>query len=123
MPDGVGQEERGRKCPESRLLVNSTSCRYLEGSSSDRRMGRAWHFCHRQRQGIRSSTVDVSITTQRDFGATIQADRSKFSTPTLTVKSISPTASRAPRSLSGTLAVPLKSAGGWVTERSPESQR
>jgi hypothetical protein len=115
-------------------------------------MGRARHFCHRQRQGIRrrvwapalqhatsdsvvkfaainaqatsrSSTVDVSITTRRNYGATIRADRSKYPSPPLTVKSISPTASRTPRSLSGTLAVPLKFAGGWATERSPESRR
>ncbi len=152
MPDGVGQKERGRKCRGSHLLVSSTSCRYLEGLSSGRRMSRARHFCHGQRRGIRrrawgpashhassdsvvrfaainapatsrSSTVDVRITTRRDFGATIQADRSKCSTPPLTVKSISPTARRAPRPLSGTLAVPLKSAGDWATERSPESQR
>jgi hypothetical protein len=115
-------------------------------------MGRARHFCHRQRQGIRrrvwapalqhatsdsvvkfaainaqatsrSSTVDVSITTRRNYGATIRADRSKYPSPPLTVKSISPTASRTPGSLSGTLAVPLKFAGGWATERSPESRR
>jgi hypothetical protein len=152
MPDGVGQEERGRNCRGSQLLVSSTSCRYLEGLSSGRRMGRARHFCHGQRHGIRRrawapaphhatsdsvvrfgainvpatsrlSTVDVSVTTRRDLGATIQADRSKYSTPPLTVEPISPTASRAPRPLPGTLAVPLKSTGGWATERSHESQR
>ena len=91
-------------------------------------MGRARHFCHRQRQGIRRrvwapalhhATSDSVVK----FGATIQADRSKYPSLPLTVKSISPTASRTPRSLSGTLAVPLKFAGGWATERSPESRR